>query len=160
MARDRSWPARLGAAEGSGPIELSLLPELQGERHRVDLVRMPPSSFVALSVELAMVDTTERNRELIADLAAEGAGLSKAEMVRIARGAVSVARASSSRWTSRLTAKVIGVINSSRSAATAGSTTLPGTVCAFRRVAPRSPDKDIDRDRLAVLSSIMHAHQQ
>ena len=86
--RDRSCAARLGAAHGkSGPIEPRLLPELQGERHRVDLDRMPPSGLVALSVKLAMVDTTERNRELIADLAAEGARLSKAEMVRIARGA-------------------------------------------------------------------------
>ena len=68
-------------------IELSQLPELQGERHWIDLDRLPPSGLFAPPVKLAMVNTTERNRELIADLASEGARLGEAEMVRIARRA-------------------------------------------------------------------------
>ena len=63
------------------------MPELQGERHWVDLERLPPSDLLAPPVKLAMVNTTERNRELIADPAAEGAWLGEAEMVRIARDA-------------------------------------------------------------------------
>lgn len=63
---------------------MSPLPELQGKRYGIDLVCMTPSSLVARSVELAMADTTERNRKLIADFAAKGARLGKANMVRIA----------------------------------------------------------------------------
>src|SRR6266436_3668049 len=53
-----SCAARLGAAHGkSGPIEPRLSPELQGQRHWVDLDCMRPSC-VALPVKLAMVDAT------------------------------------------------------------------------------------------------------
>ena len=77
-------------------IEPRLLPQLQGERHRVDFDRLPPSGLVAPAVQLAMVDATERNRELIADLAAERARLGKTEVVRVRRGAA--AHEAGLRW--------------------------------------------------------------
>jgi hypothetical protein len=52
-----------------------LSPELKREGHRVDVDRFPPSGLISLAVKFAMVDTAERNRELVADPAAEGAGL-------------------------------------------------------------------------------------
>ena len=68
-------------------IELPLMPEPEGERNRINFLGLPPSRLVALAVELAMVEATERNGELVADPAAESARLSKAQMMRIGRHA-------------------------------------------------------------------------
>ena len=43
----------------------------------------PPGRFIPTSMHLAMMTTAERNRKLIADLAAEGRRLCKTEMMRI-----------------------------------------------------------------------------
>jgi hypothetical protein len=43
----------------------------------------PPSRFISTSMQLAMMTTAERDRELIADLAAESRRLCKTEMMRI-----------------------------------------------------------------------------
>ena len=43
----------------------------------------PPSRFIPTSMHFAMMPTAERDRELIADLAAEGRRLCKTEMMRI-----------------------------------------------------------------------------
>jgi hypothetical protein len=64
---------------------LRLSPQVQGERHRVDLDGPPPSSLVAPAVKFTMVDPAERNREFVADPAAEGARLGEAQVVRIGR---------------------------------------------------------------------------
>ena len=75
----------LKTPSNAGLIELPLMPEPEGERHRIDFVGLPPSRLVALSVELAVVEATERNGKFVADPAAERARLGKAEMVRIGR---------------------------------------------------------------------------
>ena len=64
-------------------IELPLMPEPEGERNRINFVGLPPSRLVAVAVELTVVEATERNSELVADPATEGARLGKAQMVRI-----------------------------------------------------------------------------
>ena len=66
-------------------LELPLMPELEGERNWINFVGLPPRRLVALAVELAVVDATERNGELVADPPAEGARLGETQMVRIAR---------------------------------------------------------------------------
>jgi len=68
-------------------IELPLLPKFKSQGDGVDFDRLPPSRLVAPPVKLTVVRTTERHRELVADLPTEGAGLSEAQMVRVARGA-------------------------------------------------------------------------
>jgi hypothetical protein len=73
-------------ASNAGLLELPLMPELEGERNRIDFVGLPPSRLAAVSVELAVVEATERNSELVANPATEGARLGKAQMVRIGRG--------------------------------------------------------------------------
>ena len=45
---------------------------------------LPPQRFVARAVEGAVVGAAERDRELIADLAAERPALGKAQVVRVA----------------------------------------------------------------------------
>ena len=68
-------------------IELPLLPKFKSQGDGVDLNPLPPRSLVAPPVKLAVVRTTERHGELVADPPTEGAGLSEAQMVRVARGA-------------------------------------------------------------------------
>ena len=65
-------------------IELPLLPEIKSQRDGVDFDRLPPSRFVASPVKLTVVRTTERHGELVTDPSTEGAGLSEAQMVRVA----------------------------------------------------------------------------
>ena len=66
---------------------LRLSPQVQGERHRVDLDGPPPSSLVAPAVKFTMVEPAERNREFVADPATECAGLSDAQILRGSQGA-------------------------------------------------------------------------
>ena len=54
-----------------------------GNRDRFDAGLFPPGGLVAGAMDLAMVSATERNHELIADLAAKRARLGKAQMMRI-----------------------------------------------------------------------------
>ena len=49
----------------------------------IDTGLVPPRRFIATAMNLAMVSTTERDRELIADLAAERRYLGKAQMMGI-----------------------------------------------------------------------------
>ncbi len=44
----------------------------------VDLVLFPPCGFIRPQMQLAVMDPAERNRELVAHLAAERAGLREA----------------------------------------------------------------------------------
>ena len=45
--------------------------------------RSPPSSLVAVTMQLLMMVAAERGGELIADLETQGSGLSKAQVVRV-----------------------------------------------------------------------------
>jgi hypothetical protein len=49
----------------------------------MDVQLLPPGAFVAAPVQVAMMGTTERHGEFVADLAPERAALRKLEMVRI-----------------------------------------------------------------------------
>ena len=62
------------------------MPELKGERNWINFVGLPPSRLVAFAVEFSVVEAAERNGELVADPAAEGARLGKAQMMRIGWG--------------------------------------------------------------------------
>ena len=44
---------------------------------------VPPRGFVAAAMHLAMMTTTERDRELIANFSAQSRGLCKTEMMRV-----------------------------------------------------------------------------
>ena len=60
-------------------------PELKRNGQWIDVDPDPPGGFVAIAVQFAVVETTEWNRVLIADLAAERTRLSEANVVRFAR---------------------------------------------------------------------------
>jgi hypothetical protein len=60
-------------------------PELLSDRHGIDAEGLPPRCFITTVVQLAVMHTAERNRELVADLPAQRSGLSEAEMVGICR---------------------------------------------------------------------------
>jgi hypothetical protein len=51
---------------------------------RVDTEPVPPCGFIAAAVDLAMVNTAERHRELVTHLATERTRLRRAKMMRIA----------------------------------------------------------------------------
>src|SRR6516162_8165038 len=59
------------------------LPEPAGDLDRVDAGLAPPRALVAGAMHRPMMPSTERDRELIADLAAERTGLGKSEVVGI-----------------------------------------------------------------------------
>ena len=54
---------------------------------RIEPEFLPPSSFITVTVELAMMSPAERDRELVADLAPECTRLREAQMVWIGRPA-------------------------------------------------------------------------
>ena len=51
---------------------------------RIESELLPPCRFIPLTMHFTMMSAAQRDRELIADLAAEGAGLRKANMMGIA----------------------------------------------------------------------------
>lgn len=63
---------------------MCLLPEFLGSFERIDFLGLPPGFFIAGLMQLAMMAAAERHGELIAHLHADGAGLRKAQVVRIA----------------------------------------------------------------------------
>ncbi len=62
-------------------------PELARDGKRVHLPVDPPGSFIAMVVQLAMVQVAERHGELVADFAAQGIGLGEGQMMGMARQA-------------------------------------------------------------------------
>jgi hypothetical protein len=66
-------------------IASCLLPELKRDWKRVDVEVTPPFSFVTRAMKLAVVDPTNRNDELVAHSASEGARLGKGEVMRVGR---------------------------------------------------------------------------
>jgi hypothetical protein len=101
--RDRCFGRRLGEATGevlwarrglriapARPFRCCLalyprfFPQLAGGRDRIERDSLPPQGFVPRAVESAVMGAAERDRELIADFAAERAALGKAQVVRVA----------------------------------------------------------------------------
>ena len=66
-------------------LPIGLAPQLLRDVDRIDAHVVPPGGLVAAVVELAMMGATERDGELVADLAAHGAWLGEADMVRVRR---------------------------------------------------------------------------
>ncbi len=59
------------------------LPELAGNRQRLDAGLLPPCELIAGLVQVAVMCAAERDRELIAHLHAEGSRLRKAHVMRV-----------------------------------------------------------------------------
>src|SRR3712207_4876866 len=64
-----------------------LTPELFSDGQWADVQGRPPRLLIRLPVELAMVGAAERDRELVADLAAQRDRLGDADVVRVGRSA-------------------------------------------------------------------------
>jgi len=71
------WTRRRHATEvmplvesAAGPFRASLFPEPAGNLDRVDIDLPPPCAFIAGAMHRTMMPATERDRELITDLAA------------------------------------------------------------------------------------------
>ena len=60
-------------------------PKLVSHAHRLDAELPPPSDLVAGPMQIAMMGTAERHRELIADLEAKASWLREAQVVGIRR---------------------------------------------------------------------------
>ena len=58
-------------------------PHGAGRNGRIYSYLPPPRDFIAAIVQLAMMPTTQRYRELVADLASHGAGLGEPQMVGV-----------------------------------------------------------------------------
>ena len=64
---------------------MGALPKRKRNGHWINFEPRPPSCFVTLLVELTMMETTNRNRELIADFSSQRSRLGEAKMVRVRR---------------------------------------------------------------------------
>ena len=62
---------------------MRLQPQAASRGSWVDTSLVPPRRFIATTMHLTMVSATERDRELVADLAAERRCLGKAQMMGI-----------------------------------------------------------------------------
>jgi hypothetical protein len=69
----------------SSPKRVRLRPQCRGDSERIDSGLRPPFGFITAAVDLTMMDTAKRDRELVADLAPERRMLGKPEMVRVSR---------------------------------------------------------------------------
>src|SRR6516162_6981217 len=61
-----------------------MLPKREGDGHGVDVKLAPPFAFVTLPVKLTMVNTAQRDRELVRDFPAQRPRLGIANMVSFA----------------------------------------------------------------------------
>jgi hypothetical protein len=59
------------------------LPQLLGDRYRRDLHVGAPGFFVAVPMQILVMSTAERHRELVADLASQGSRLGDLKVVRV-----------------------------------------------------------------------------
>jgi hypothetical protein len=71
------------ACRAKRPITVCSLPKRERNRHRINIDPAPPCRLIAVPVKLAMMEATNRDRELVADLAAQRPRLRKAKMMRI-----------------------------------------------------------------------------
>ena len=62
---------------------MGLSPEPAGDLDRINIGLLPPRALVACAMHRPMMPSAERDRELIADLAAKRPGLGKSEVVGI-----------------------------------------------------------------------------
>ena len=62
---------------------MRLQPQAASRGGWIDISLVPPHRFITTAMNLTMVSATERDRELVADLAAERRGLGKAQMMGI-----------------------------------------------------------------------------
>jgi hypothetical protein len=62
-----------------------MAPQVSGDLDRLDPSNPPPPGFVSGAMQGAVVTPAQRDGKFVADLAAQGAGLSEAEMVRVGR---------------------------------------------------------------------------
>jgi hypothetical protein len=76
---------RACACRAKRPITVCASPKRERNRHGIDLDTRPPCRLITVPVKLAMMKATNRNRELIADFAAQRSRLRKAKMMRIGR---------------------------------------------------------------------------
>src|SRR5579872_3088363 len=60
-------------------------PELQSERHWINVRFFPPRLFIAMSMDFAVMQPADRHRVLVADLSAERARLGEAQMMSVGR---------------------------------------------------------------------------
>ena len=67
------------------PNRARLRPQSRCDGERIETELVPPFRFIATAVDLPMVSTAERHRELIAHLAAERPGLGESKMMGIRR---------------------------------------------------------------------------
>ena len=67
------------------PIEPGVLPQLLGNRDRVDAGGLPPIDLVAMPVNVPMVGAAERNGEFVADPTPHGSRLHEPQMVSVRR---------------------------------------------------------------------------
>ena len=63
---------------------MSLLPKVSGDWQRFDLEVFPPCHLIAGLMQLPVMTTAERNGELVADFKADGSGLGKPQVMRVA----------------------------------------------------------------------------
>jgi hypothetical protein len=84
--RCRSSRRRLAFAIRSGPAaESRLLPKPESNCKRIDVELGPPRGLVGMSMELAVMDPTNRHGELVTDPTPERASLGEPEVMRIRR---------------------------------------------------------------------------
>ena len=74
---------RASACRPEHPTKVRASPKREGDRRGIDVG--PPCRLIAVPVQLAMMEATNRDREFIADLAPECPWLGKAQMVRLGR---------------------------------------------------------------------------
>ena len=63
---------------------MGLQPQCSGDRGWLDASLNPPSFFISVAMNVAVMTAAERDGELVADLAAEGAALCEAQVVGVA----------------------------------------------------------------------------
>jgi hypothetical protein len=66
---------------------MAFQPQSTRGNDRIDTHPIPPNSFIATAVDLAMMAATQRNRKLIANFAAKRLWLRKPQMMSVCRAA-------------------------------------------------------------------------
>src|SRR5438445_4888072 len=80
----RTLAPTAASREVARAIAPCFIPEIARSLDRIDADFLPPCGLVARAVERPMMATANRHRELVADLATEGAGLREAKVMGIA----------------------------------------------------------------------------
>jgi hypothetical protein len=78
-----SAPAICAMRSAPMHVDPGLLPQLAGGRERIDAGSLPPRPLIAGAAHCAVMGAAERNRELVAGLAAECRRLHLAQVMRV-----------------------------------------------------------------------------